>query len=294
MFLTTYNEYKKEKTNNDLHFSSKIHLLKEDKNNDLVNGFPVNQKMKYDEKKMIQAIKNGMILLIQYKGEEDRWKGGRERVIYPMVLGVNKNTKNTLLRGWHFNGFSVRANKNVEREWRLFDVSNIKYMMFIGDFYRLPPKGYQMNDRHMTEKIIQRANFNEIRRNQNNLLKEGKIENEEETKLSNGLGVSKIRIVEVQGEIDLKNPWANPYLKPYQNKKEQIKVSILKSILGNDIICVVGAIGTINRTVKVYQDQILKGSFKTVEAFTGDEFNKHRVVKGVSILPLYQFEEKLK
>ena len=261
---------------------------------DIVPGFPVNKQMKYDQSKMVKAIKNGMIMLISYKGLKDSWKGGRERVIYPMVLGVNRNSGNELIRGWHLEGYSVSQRKETKKVWRLFITTNIKYMMFTGNFYRLPPKSYKSNDRVMTEKTIARADFGTIRRNQEKLIKMGKIEDSEDVKLSKKSSITtKIEIKNSETKIDLKKPYDNQYIKELKKKPEDIKISIMKTVFTNQYLAILGASGEKNKTVKVYEDKNLLGSYKVVETFNGKEFNRNRMVKGMSEFDLYFFVKKL-
>lgn len=273
-------------------------LFEKQKIMDIVPGFPVNKRMKYDRAKMVKAIKHGMVILLLYAGEEDKWKGGRERVIYPMVLGINKNTKNELIRGWHLEGFSVSQKKETKKVWRLFKASNIKSMIFTGHFYRLPPKGYKMNDRVMTERIIARADFNTIRRNQEALIKSGKIEKEEEVKFQaqkkpTQFGPTKIQIKNTNTMLDLKKPWINELLVNNKNQANDVRISILKTVFSNEYIAILGALGEVGKTIKVYEDKNLLGSYKTVASFTGDTFNKNRQVKGQSEFDLWTFVKKL-
>jgi len=266
---------------------------------DIVPGFPINKRIKYDRAKMVQAIKNGMVLLLLYAGEEDKWKGGRERVIYPMVLGINKNTKNELIRGWHLEGYSVSQKKETKKVWRLFKADNVKAMMFTGHFYRLPPKGYKMNDRVMTERTIARADFNTIRRNQEALIKAGKIEKEEEvqmqtqTQVQSGGGVTGIQISNTNTILNLSDPWSNEIIKEGKSNPKEVKISILKTVFSNEYLAVVGALGEPGRTIKVYEDKKLLGSYKTDTSFSGDEFNKNKNVKGITEFDLYSFEKKM-
>jgi hypothetical protein len=263
-------------------------------NRDIVPGFPLNKKMNYDQAKMIQAIQNGMIILIRYKGEEDERNKGGERTIVPLVLGVNKNTKNTLLRIWHLEGFSVRMNRYAQKVFRLLDVKNISSMEFIGDFYRNSPKGYRMNDRHMTSKIIASADFNVIRKNQDKLLRDGKIQVAEDTQLNNENVISKIRVSDSKIVLNLINAWDNEILNKYEKNPKNVKITILKTIIGNNVMAVFGALSIIGRSVKVFEKKNLLGTYKVIDTFTGDEFNDHKRVKGKSDFPIYIFEEKLK
>lgn len=260
---------------------------------ELVPGFPVNKKIKFNEALMIKAIQNGMVILINYKGDQDSWAGGRERVIYPMVLGVNRNTGNMLIRGWHLNGWSVHEKRNTEKVWRLFKTVNIKDMMFTGDFYRMAPLGYRLNDRAMTERIIAQADFNIIRRNQQNLLKEGKIELEEESKVSSDTSkVVKIDIRPTDTELNLRDPWSNTIMD--RNKIDDTKITIMKTIMGMEYIAILGAIGTEGRITKVFEGTKLIGTYKVIRAIIGKELLNTKIVNGQHLFKLYLFGKVMK
>ena len=79
-----------------------------------------------------------MIIQIYYKGDKDDGVGG-ERVYISYGYGVNRNTKNTLIRGWHLEGYSYSGKGKAEKVWRLFKASNIKSMIFTGNFFRMAP-----------------------------------------------------------------------------------------------------------------------------------------------------------
>jgi hypothetical protein len=287
----------RENLRNDKFFSLKQRFNEDNNqiNTQIVCGIEINKTYKYDQNLLIKAIQNGMIMTILYKGEDDKWRGGRERQIAPMVLGENSNTKNILIRAWHIDGYSIRERSNVEKVWRLFKVDNIKSITFTGDFIQLPPKNYKRNDRVMTERTIVAADFNEIRRNQNALLKEGKIEKEEETKLGSNVIIPNIKVEKTSIEIDLANPFNNTILTGLEKNPSEVKISILQSTKNpNDIVCLVGARGTKNRRVKVYEDKggFSYNTYNVLEAFTADEFNKFKKVKNKSILPIFLYRGK--
>ncbi len=291
-----------ESTKKDTNYIPKIRYDKLNENQkimDIVPGFPVNKRIKYDRAKMVQAIQNGMVILILFRGttgvSKDSWKGGRERLIYPMVLGTNKNTKNELVRGWHLEGYSVSKKKETKKVWRLFKTSGIKGMMFTGHFYRLPPKGYKMNDRVMTENTIARADFATIRRNQEALIKAGKIEKEEEVKVQSQVqgGTAKISIKNTGTILNLKDPWSNEYLKDSKKISNNVKITILKTIFSNNYIAVLGALGEESKTVKIYEEKKLLGSYKTIKSFTGDLLKNINNIKGQTEFDLYTFQKKL-
>lgn len=269
----------------------------------IIPNFPINKPVKYNEDLMKKAIKYGLVILMNYRGEEDKWRGGRERTIQPMVLGKNKNTQNILVRGFHLEGWSVSQRAETKKVWRLFKVENIVSMTFTGNFFRLPPQGYKMNDRIMTERILAKADFNEIRRNQNTLLKGGQIQAEEETTISTPTGgVTSIELTNSSSQIDLKSPYKNLLI----NKKNLdqnrflkdpntavMKFSVMRSMFGNQYLVIVGAIGTINRQVKVYDGKKLLGNYRCIKSFLGTGLDQNKLVDNRSIFDLYVFNKKL-
>jgi len=262
---------------------------------DIVPGFPVNKRMPYNRQKLIKAIQYGMIILIYYKGEDEKKSGGQggERAIYPMVLGVNRNTGNELIRGWHLLGHSFSGGAGTEKVWRLFKSTNIDYMMFVGNFYRLPPRGYKMNDRIMTERTIQRADFNTIRRNQNRLIQANKIESEKVTTIGEkGQAiVNKIEIKNTGTQLDLRNIYDNELI-DRKNIKE-VKISFMKTVFNNEWLVIIGAIGAEAKSVKVFEEKKLLGTYKTVKAVRGKELLKTKNVKGQQEFDVYSFIKKL-
>lgn len=269
----------------------------------IIENFPINKPVRFNKDLMIKAIENGLVLLVNYRGDKDKWKGGRERTIQPMVLGVNRNTKNMLLRAWHLEGWSVSQKAETKKVWRLFKTSNIMAMTFTGNFFRLPPQGYKMNDRIMTEKILTKADFNQIRRNQDSLLKKGKIQSEEETTIATKSGaIISIELSSTNTQIDMKTPYKNLIInkKNLDNNKFMsdsntlsMKFSVMKSMFGNKYLVIVGAIGTVGRQVKLYDGKTLLGNYRCIKSFLGNELSKNRIIDGRTIFDLYVFNRKL-
>lgn len=286
----------------DLYMSPRIawDKLNENKlNPELIKEFPVNKPMRFNKALMIKAIQFGMIILINYKGDKDKWKGGRERVICPLVLGRNTNTGNMLVRGWHLDGWSVSQKRNTKKVWRLFKTDNIKSMMFTGDFFRLPPKGYKRNDRVMTELTYVAADFNVIRRNQFKLVQQGLIEDDEETEIEKTTtGTVSLEIKNTETQINMGDIWANDYF----NKKNQqnLKITFLKSIVGQEYLAILGVLGTKGNTVKLYDGRKLMGSYKSVLSLPDkktsisfmNQIRKHKTVDNQEEFPLYTFIKK--
>lgn len=263
------------------------------KNAKEIAKIPINEPIKYSDDTLIKAIKYGMIFLINYKGEEDKHFAGHERVIYPLVLGRSSKGK-TLIRGWHLNGWSVSQKRHITKIWRLFRADRILSITFTGSFYRLPPSGYNMNDKGMRGGIIAKADFNEIRRNQQNLVKANQIQDREEITLQEeDRKFATVKVKTTETKLDLTNPFDNAYI---NNVKDisNVRVSFLKSIYGNKYIAILGALGEPGNTVKVLNDKKVSiGVFKVLDSITGKVLKSIKKVKGNVIYDLYLFEEKI-
>ena len=256
-------------------------------------NIPINEPIKYDEKLLIKAIQYGMIFLINYKGEKDKHFAGHERVIYPMVLGRSSQGK-TLIRGWHLNGWSVSKNRRIDKIWRLFRADRILSMTFTGSFYRLAPVGYNMNDKGMRGGIIAKADFNAIRRNQQNLVQQNVIQNREEVSLSQDeRKFVTIRVKITYSKLDLTKPLENAYINNLKNV-ENVRISFLKSIYGNVYLAILGAMGEPGNTVKVIDEKGKNlGVFKVLDSTTGQVLKSITKVKGNSLYDLYIFDKKI-
>jgi len=258
-----------------------------------IANIPINEPVKFSNDMIIKAIKYGMVFLINYKGEKDTHFAGHERVVYPMVLGRSSQGK-LLLRGWHLNGWSVSNKRHINKIWRLFRTDRILSMTFTGSFYRLPPVGYNMNDKGMRGGIVAKADFNEIRRNQQNLVKQNKIQDREEVTLGDEQRkFITIRVKPTETELDLTKPFENSYIK---NTKDaaNVRLSFLKSIYGNKYLSILGAMGQPGNTVKVLTDKGTNlGVYKVLDSITGEVLKSIKKVKGNTIYDLYLFDKKV-
>lgn len=258
-----------------------------------IENIPINEPVKPTNEIIIKAIKYGMIFLINYKGEKDKYFAGHERVIYPMVLGRSTQGK-LLLRGYHLNGWSVSANRHINKIWRLFRVDRILSITFIGSFYRLPPAGYNMEDKGMRGGIIARADFNEIRRNQQALVKAQQIQNKEEITLAQEeRKFVSVRVKNTNTNLDLSTPLENAYINNLKDVRN-IRVSFLKSIYGNKYIAILGALGQPGNTVKVLDEKGTNlGVYKVLDSVTGDVLKRIKNVKGNKVYELFLFDKKI-
>ena len=258
-----------------------------------IANIPINEPIKYNEQTMIKAIKYGMIFLLNYKGEEDSHFAGHERVIYPMVIGRSSKGK-TLLRGWHLNGWSVSQKRHINKIWRLFRTDRILSMTFTGSFYRLAPAGYNMNDKGMRGGIIAKADFSEIRRNQQNLVTQNKIQNREEITLgTEERKFATIVVKETDSQLDLTKVMENAYINNIKDTNT-LRVSFLKSVYGNKYVAVLGALGQPGNTVKIQTDKGTQiGVFKVLDSVTGQVLKNIKNVKGNTLYDLYLFDKKI-
>ena len=259
-----------------------------------IANIPINQPIKYSDEVMSKAIRYGMMFLINYKGEKDKHFAGHERVIYPMVLGRSSQGK-MLLRGWHLNGWSVSQRRHINKIWRLFRTDRILSMTFTGSFYRLPPAGYNMNDKGMRGGIVVRADFNEIRRNQQALVNQNKIQNREEVTIGEkDKTFASIQVKETeQSKLDLMKPFENAYVNSNKDMAG-LRLSFLKSVYGNKYIAILGALGQPGNTVRVLTDkQNNLGIFKVLDSITGEVLKSIKNVKGNREFELYLFDKKL-
>lgn len=258
-----------------------------------IGNIPINEPVKYSEQVMIKAIKYGMIFLVNYKGEKDIQFSGHERVIQPMVLGRSSKGK-TLLRAWHLNGWSVSNKRHINKIWRLFRTDRILSVTFTGSFYRLPPSGYNANDKGMRGGIIAKADFNEIRRNQQNLINQNKIQNREEVEMTSGdRKFATIKVKETDTKLDLLKPLENAYI---NNSKDMVslRISFCKSIYGNKYVAILGALGQPGNTIKILTDKGNQiGVYKVLDSTTGQVLKNIKTVKGNSLYDLYIFDKKI-
>lgn len=258
-----------------------------------IGNIPINEPIKYSDEVMIKAIKYGMIFLLNYKGEKDSHFAGHERVIYPLVLGRSSKGK-TLLRGWHLNGWSVSQRRHINKIWRLFRTDRILSMTFTGSFYRLPPAGYNANDKGMRGGIVAKADFNQIRRNQQSLVNQNKIQNREEITIGDDKRkFATIKVKETNTQLDLSKPLDNAYI---NNAKDLagVRVSFCKSVYGVKYIAILGALGQSGNTVKILDEKGKQiGVFKVLDSTTGNILKNIKSVKGNKIYDLYLFENKI-
>jgi len=254
----------------------------------LFNKFPVNKELKYSEDLLITAIQFGLVLLISYKGEKDHFDEGHTRVIYPLILGKSKDN-NKLLRAYHLKGWSVSKRTTIEKEWRLFRTDRILSLTFIGQLFRLPPKGYNLSDVTMKGGIIKAADFNEIRNNQMKLVSNDIIQNKNEVEINK---IDSIIVDKTDSQIDLRKPFENVNIN--EQDKGYIRLTFLKKVGSVFRIAVLGALGKQGNRVKVYSNEKYMGIYQVEQSVMGNLLGTPSLqnVSGYSIFNLYIFIKK--
>lgn len=140
-----------------------------------------NQRVPFSKDLMIQAINEGREVGILFQSNNEKYKMpvSKYRIIYPVAIGTSK-AGNQVLRAVHRIGQSesaaIKANvrsQEVEDEWRMFKVSNIKSMWFTGGFFSIPPNNYNAADKGMVNVEVA-ANFPAIVKFQKELAEKAK------------------------------------------------------------------------------------------------------------------------
>jgi hypothetical protein len=278
-----------QKINEDTEYIPRFQL----KNNNGIEGIEVNKPIKPTQELIEKAIKYGMIFLVTYKGKKDNAPKGHERVIYPLVIGKS-SIGNILIRGYHLKGWSISNNRHVEKIWRMFRLDRVLSITFTGSFYRLPPSGYNMNDKGMKGGIIAKADFNEIRRNQQSLVKSEEIQNKEKIVLDDQKNAFvSVKVKSTGTKLNMDEPLECPYL---NNVKDiaNVRISFLKSVYGNQYIVILGAMGRPGNTAKLIDEKGKNlGVFKTLDSISGSDLKNIKGVKGNKMFDVYIFDKKI-
>lgn len=254
------------------------------KDTEVFQDFPANTPTKFSPELILKAIEWGMIIQLDYKGDEDGKMEGHERTIYPMVLGKSKDDK-FLIRGYHLNGWSVSNGGNVEKEWRLFRADRILSMSFTGAFFRLAPSGYnETGDKSMT-KILGQADFNKIRNQQQQLLQKNKIDTVDRVILNK---IKQVDAKDLNYNLKLISPWANNVI-PKKDAKS-IRITFAKPVIGNGRwIAIVGTSIEPNSIFKLKVDNEVVASYKSAKWVMADELDKLGTVEQQVEFKTYMF-----
>lgn len=254
------------------------------KNADIFDDFPSNTPTKFDSALILKAIKYGMIIEIDYKGEEDDKLQGHERTIYPVAFGKSSDGK-LLLRGWHLKGWSVSKGTYTTKEWRLFRCDRILNMSFTGAFFRLAPDGYNNNGDKSIKTLYGIADFNEIRNLQQQLLNNNDIDTKNKTI------IDKVNILELKNlNYNLKtfDPFANNVIAKKDAKN--IRITFAKPVLGEgQVIAIIGISIEPNTKFKIKSEDKNLENYKSVKWVMADELKNMPAINNMVEYPLYLF-----
>lgn len=272
-----------------------------------VKGMKINHAYPYDISKMQKAIANGMVILLRYKGAEDDLRYGRERVIWPMVMGRSKENK-PLLRGYQVQGWSVSAGKRVSKEWRMFRTDRIQAMTFTGNFFQTAPSGYNSDDPGIAN-ISFRANMDNVLKRQKALMDEAQIydlkdrtiekpeeiEDDEEDERKRKRTLNKTGVVETvivtdqQQELDLEDPYSQNLF----GQDDAFIACFLKPERDDKLpIVLVGATGEKGVPVDIKSDNFLLGRYTIIDVTDHTKIKEKTEVYGRSKFPMYLFQDK--
>jgi hypothetical protein len=151
-----------------------------------------------------------------------------------------------------------------------------------------------MNDKGMRGGIIAKADFNSIRRNQQNLVQQNVVLNREEVTLSEETRkFVTIRVKNTDSKLDLTKPLENAYINNLKNV-QNVRISFLKGIYGNQYVAILGAMGEPGNTVKIIDEKGKNlGVFKVLDSTTGQVLKSITKVKGNTLYDLYIFDKKI-
>lgn len=216
----------------------------------IVPNFPVNKEMPYSLEKMKIAIRNGMILRMKYKGGKEQKDAETERMIFPLLVGTDKNAT-PQLRAWHLKGFSVSAGGETERVWRMFRTDRIVSITFEGNFYRSIPDGYNKEDKHIINRY-EVADLQTITRNQERLRSSRQVVDVQDVNVTLNKPNPEVRLQKTSTKLNLKNIFSNTYINQNRNQMETIKLLFIKGLESEEIYALFGVIGEQGKEVQMY------------------------------------------
>lgn len=244
------------------------------KNEEIFSNFPTNTPMKLSQELLETAITHGMILQIDYKGEEDDNFSGHERTIYPMVYGKTKENKG-VLRGYHLKGWSVSNGGNIDKEWRMFRTDRILNVVFTGSFFRLAPNGYNESGDKGISKIIYQADFNTIRNNQSKLLQKNEIDEQDRVILSK---IHNIETKDLNYNLKIFKPLEGNVI-PKKDAKN-IRITFAKPIVGTgQWVAIIGTSIVPGNIFKLKINDKIEGSYKSVKYLMANELDSLNTIE---------------
>lgn len=258
------------------------------KHSDIFDDIPVNEPIKPSTDIILRCIEYGMIINIDYKGAEDARLEGHNRTIYPMAIGLSKDGK-ILIRGYHLKGWSISGRGVIEKEWRLFRFDRIHNITFMGAFYRLPPDGYNTTgDKSMT-KLIKNANFSEIRKNQEQLIKSQEIDLQDRVVISK---VDKVKVKDLNNVVDVTNPFKSNVIKASDANKNYVTFAtpVVTTNVSTSII-IIGINIVEGKTFKLYDGKRYIDTYKSIKILMANQIADEKSLRDIKEFDAYLFVE---
>jgi len=171
------------------------------------------ERVPYNKDLMIQAIQQGREVGVLFQSNNEKYKMplAKYRIIYPVAIGISKKG-NPVIRAFHKMGQSEKVaiatgkrSAEVENTWRLLKISNIKSMWLTGNFFRGPLEAYNANGDAGMVSVETQADFNSIRKYQDELIANIQDKKEQEQKRKNI-----VHLFKQTGERPLEQPIKNP------------------------------------------------------------------------------------
>lgn len=278
-----------------------------------VGGMLINHSYPYDKKMMAKAVAYGMVMLIRYRGAEDDLRYGRERVIWPMVLGTSSEKK-PLLRGYQVMGWSVSAGRRVSKEWRMFRTDRILSMTFTGNFFQTAPSGYDSDD-DSVKNIEVRAEMDQVVARQRRLMKKAQIydladrtikdrqeaedqEDQETTDTADDRRkadrtldrTARVKATDLSQVLDLKDPFAQDV---FSQQDAFVAVFLKPDQRDKQTVVLIGATGEEGVQVDLTLNNFHAGRFTIIKAIDHLTLRNNSEVFGESEFPMYLFQERV-
>lgn len=254
----------------------------------------VNKQYKYDARILEKAIRNGMVLLIRYRGDGEPAVQGRERVIQPMAYGISSKNKG-LIRAWHLRGWSLSAGGEMSREWRLFRTDRIKSMTFTGTIFTDPPPKFRTDggDKSM-KRVIYYARPPQIKTRMMRLKRANMVASYKDViaqaKKHEDMPPLTLKVEDTRESLDLTEPWNTEYV----NRDEAFVISFMEPVNGGELIAVFGSGGGEGREV-VLTDGIMNiGNYIAVDTLDNNSIDSAGNINGQTDFRLYNTLERIR
>jgi hypothetical protein len=253
----------------------------------MLKMFPKDKWVPVNDERLLMAIKYGLSIEIMYKNESIKFY--RQRVIYPLTYGFTSSNDSVII-GYQKRGFSFSGDAN--KSFRQFRVDRMDKMRYTGQTFSFPPKDYNESPMNVSV-VIATADFNEIKKNQEEL-KKSIDDRDRPNSITQEL--VRVKVIETDNVIDLTN--ANSY-NPLIDELEDMKttdVLFLQNVSKlSDNIAMINVSSKVNNKLKLYvgNGNSLKGVYKVLDVVKASELNKKRSIGNKYRFDIVEFEKKL-